>query len=155
MAHAVPGLAHAEHSDSCARAVCRGCAKRCPQEGAPQVSRDKDHRNTSNDRLRRALIKIVEKRAGSSVPQVRIMCDELLAALMLEAGDPDVARAAQDMGRRGGLVGGRERAKKLTSDERTASARLAANARWARHRADKSEEREIDEMRAELGEDPP
>lgn len=119
------------------------------------MSRDKDHRNVSNDRLRKALIKIVEKRAGSSVPQVRIMCDEILGALMAEAHDPDVKRSAQDMGRRGGLVGGRERAKRLTPEQRTDSARLAANARWSRARAERDEEREIDDLRDELGEEPP
>jgi len=36
------------------------------------------------------------------------------------------------LGRRGGLKGGRARAENLTSDERSASARIAARARWDR-----------------------
>jgi hypothetical protein len=40
--------------------------------------------------------------------------------------------AAVALGRKGGLKGGRARADKLTADERTASARKAAQARWAR-----------------------
>lgn len=40
--------------------------------------------------------------------------------------------AAVALGRKGGLKGGRARAARLTSEERTASARAAATARWAR-----------------------
>lgn len=38
--------------------------------------------------------------------------------------------AAVERGRAGGLVGGKARAEKLTHDERVASARKAAQARW-------------------------
>jgi hypothetical protein len=40
--------------------------------------------------------------------------------------------AAVALGRRGGLVGGKARAAKLTPEERQASARKAALARWGR-----------------------
>ena len=40
--------------------------------------------------------------------------------------------AAVSMGRRGGLKGGKARAKKLSPEERSAAARKAASARWAR-----------------------
>lgn len=36
------------------------------------------------------------------------------------------------LGRKGGLVGGKARAKKLTPQERSESARKAAQARWAK-----------------------
>jgi len=39
--------------------------------------------------------------------------------------------AAVALGRLGGLRGGKARAKKLTADERSASARKAAAARWS------------------------
>jgi hypothetical protein len=39
-------------------------------------------------------------------------------------------RAATEMGRRGGLKGGRARAEKLTPAQRSESARAAALARW-------------------------
>ena len=39
--------------------------------------------------------------------------------------------AAVALGRKGGLVGGKARAEKMTADERSAVARKAANARWA------------------------
>ena len=38
--------------------------------------------------------------------------------------------AAVELGRRGGIVGGKARAAKLTPEERSASARKAALARW-------------------------
>jgi hypothetical protein len=39
--------------------------------------------------------------------------------------------AAVELGRRGGLKGGKARAEKLTAKERSESARRAAQARWA------------------------
>lgn len=45
-----------------------------------------------------------------------------------EGKDP----AAVELGRRGGLKGGKARAAKMTSDERSASARKAAEARWGK-----------------------
>jgi hypothetical protein len=39
---------------------------------------------------------------------------------------------AVELGRRGGLKGGKARAPKLTKEERVASARKAAQARWAK-----------------------
>jgi hypothetical protein len=40
--------------------------------------------------------------------------------------------AAVALGRKGGLKGGPARAKNLTAEERTESARKAVNARWAK-----------------------
>jgi hypothetical protein len=40
---------------------------------------------------------------------------------------------AVELGRRGGLKGGKARAAKLTTEERIESARKAAQARWANH----------------------
>ena len=45
------------------------------------------------------------------------------------------SEAAQKLGRRGGLKGGKARAEKLTPDQRTAIARRAVEARWAKARA--------------------
>jgi hypothetical protein len=42
--------------------------------------------------------------------------------------------AAVELGRRGGLKGGKARAAKMTPEERAESARKAANARWAKKR---------------------
>ena len=42
--------------------------------------------------------------------------------------------AAVELGRRGGLKGGAARAAKLTAEERSASARKAAAARWSKPR---------------------
>jgi hypothetical protein len=49
---------------------------------------------------------------------------------------PDEAKnpAAVELGRRGGLKGGRARAEKMTPEERAESARKAARARWAHQR---------------------
>ena len=42
--------------------------------------------------------------------------------------------AAVELGRRGGLKGGNARDAKMTKEERSESARKAANARWAKKR---------------------
>lgn len=48
------------------------------------------------------------------------------------APDPDEGKdpAAVALGRKGGLKGGKARAKKMTAKERSASAQKAARARW-------------------------
>jgi hypothetical protein len=43
--------------------------------------------------------------------------------------------AAVELGRRGGLKGGPARAKKLTKEQRSESARKAAQARWTKKRS--------------------
>ncbi len=48
----------------------------------------------------------------------------------MEKKDP----AAVALGRRGGLKGGKERAKRMTKAERSASAKKAAQARWGKKR---------------------
>lgn len=49
--------------------------------------------------------------------------------------DP-IKEAARALGRRGGLKGGKARAKRLTSTQLTAAARKAARARWKTKRKD-------------------
>ncbi len=46
--------------------------------------------------------------------------------------------AAVELGRRGGLKGGKARAAKLTPEERSESTRKAAKARWANKRQQES-----------------
>jgi hypothetical protein len=50
-----------------------------------------------------------------------------------EPFDPDAGKdpAAVALGRKGGLVGGKARAAKLTPEERSEAARKAARARWS------------------------
>lgn len=55
-----------------------------------------------------------------------------MAATKRENKDPKKNPAAVALGRRGGLKGGKARAAKLTAEERSASARKAANSRWQR-----------------------
>jgi hypothetical protein len=45
---------------------------------------------------------------------------------------PDVLKAIRELGRQGGLIGGKARAKKLTAEERRDIARKAAQARWSK-----------------------
>ncbi|MEA2370993.1 MAG: hypothetical protein QOH12_1387 [Solirubrobacteraceae bacterium] len=45
---------------------------------------------------------------------------------------PEKSAAAVELGRRGGLKGGKARAAKMTPEERSESARRAAAARWKR-----------------------
>ena len=50
-------------------------------------------------------------------------------------GEPEKNAAAVELGRRGGLKGGKARAEKLTPEQRQEIARKAAKARWAgRHK---------------------
>ncbi len=46
--------------------------------------------------------------------------------------------AAVELGRRGGMKGGKARAAKMTAEERSESARKAAKARWAKKRREQS-----------------
>ena len=62
---------------------------------------------------------IVDQATGAATPEPE------------EAGPPKDP-AAVELGRRGGLKGGKARAAKMTADERTAAARKAAGARWRR-----------------------
>lgn len=43
---------------------------------------------------------------------------------------PEKNKAAQELGRLGGLKGGKARAKKLTPEQRSEIAKMAASARW-------------------------
>jgi hypothetical protein len=49
-----------------------------------------------------------------------------------EPVEPEKDPAAQSLGRRGGLKGGRARADSMTPEQRSEAARRAARARWAR-----------------------
>ncbi len=46
--------------------------------------------------------------------------------------------AAVELGRRGGLKGGKARAEKMTAEQRSESARKAAKARWEKKRREQS-----------------
>jgi hypothetical protein len=60
--------------------------------------------------------------------------NQLAARLVNEATDPDepTETAAQVNGRRGGQKGGKVRADRMTSEQRSEAARKAAEARWHR-----------------------
>jgi hypothetical protein len=53
--------------------------------------------------------------------------------------DTAITQAAKVMGRLGGKKGGKARAKALTAEERSAIARKAVNARWAKVRAQQAQ----------------
>lgn len=55
----------------------------------------------------------------------------------IERKDPDAGKdpAAVALGRKGGLKGGKARAKALSADQRRESAKRAADARWSRKRS--------------------
>lgn len=57
-----------------------------------------------------------------------------LATGEAEEADPDEGKnpAAVELGRKGGLRGGKARAEKLTAEQRRESAQRAAAARWAK-----------------------
>jgi len=62
--------------------------------------------------------------------------------------DANTNEAAKELGRRGGLKGGKARAAKLTQEERSNMARKAVQARWAKVRAGKPRGSSIDSLEA-------
>jgi hypothetical protein len=56
-----------------------------------------------------------------------------------ESPDPTKNPAAVELGRLGGLKGGKARAKRMTPEERSESARRAVRARWDKARQDEGE----------------
>lgn len=54
----------------------------------------------------------------------------------------DKDKAAQELGRRGGLKGGKARAEKLSDERKSEIAREAAKARWAKKRREQEESEE-------------
>jgi hypothetical protein len=55
----------------------------------------------------------------------------------MERGKDAISRAAAELGRRGGLKGGKARAVKLSARKRMTIAKKAARARWSRPRPQK------------------
>jgi hypothetical protein len=75
------------------------------------------------------LLKLVTKPRGRDENQTAF------AALqhVIEMGEPTAKNPmAMALGRLGGLKGGKARAAKMTKDQRSASAKRAAQARWAK-----------------------
>lgn len=75
-----------------------------------------------------------------------------LASAIVQASTTDDAQDADDeknpaaveLGRKGGLKGGKARAEKLTSDQRSEIARNAALARWSRRNIEKSRRGDVE-----------
>ena len=67
----------------------------------------------------------------------RSIVDEATGEAPAEPEQPVKNSAAVELGRRGGLKGGRARAEKLTRSRRGEIARKAAEARWRNERAQK------------------
>src|SRR5690348_4018374 len=62
---------------------------------------------------------------------------------------------AVELGRRGGLKGGKARAAKLTKEERVESARKAAQARWANHQKPGQQDKARESSEHTGGNEPP
>lgn len=58
--------------------------------------------------------------------------DQATGNAPIEPAKPEKNKAAQELGRLGGLKGGRARAEKLNAEERGVIARNAALARWSK-----------------------
>jgi hypothetical protein len=81
----------------------------------------------------------MRKRSGISRTPPKdpnVAAKRLLDALTGAGAEPKARRrknpAAVALGRKGGLVGGKARAESMTKKQRSASAKKAAKARWAR-----------------------
>jgi hypothetical protein len=68
------------------------------------------------------------------MPQDMNQLGAMIVAIAAGEVEPESVRnaVAVESGRRGGLIGGKARAAKLTPEERSESARKAAQARWGR-----------------------
>ena len=75
--------------------------------------------------------RIVHDSAQNALRVLEQTIGEELAKPPKKAKDP----IAVELGRRGGLKGGKALAAKMTPEERTASARKAANQRWKKNSA--------------------
>ena len=71
-----------------------------------------------------------KKRPSDPNQLAKALVDELTGQEEPSRDLPEKNQAAVALGRLGGLKGGPARAKRLTKDERSESARKAANARW-------------------------
>lgn len=58
--------------------------------------------------------------------------DQATSEAPIEPAKPEKNKAAQELGRLGGLKGGKARAEKLTPEQRSEIAKKAAAARWAK-----------------------
>jgi len=77
---------------------------------------------------------LVAERLGYLFLDTGAMYRAVALAAMRRGVDPDDGKdpAAVALGRKGGLKGGKARAAKMTPEQRSASARAAAQARWSR-----------------------
>ncbi len=75
-----------------------------------------------------------KKRPSDQNQLAKLVVDQLTGAEESpQDPPPEKNPAAVALGRLGGLKGGPARAKKMTKEERSESARKAAKARWKRH----------------------
>ena len=74
--------------------------------------------------------KKIEKRPSDPNQLAKMLVDELTGQEEPPKESPKKNPAAVALGRLGGLKGGIARAENMTADERSASARKAARARW-------------------------
>lgn len=78
------------------------------------------------------MAKKTTKRPSDQNKLAKLVVDQLTGAEEPPKDSPVKNPAAVALGRLGGLKGGKARAKKMTAEERSASARKAAKARWAK-----------------------
>ena len=76
--------------------------------------------------------KPTKKRPSDPNKLAKMMVDELTGGVESPQEPRKKDPAAVSLGRRGGLIGGPARAKKMTAEERKESARKAAESRWAK-----------------------
>jgi len=72
------------------------------------------------------------KRSRKEISDPNVSAASVLKKMFKQAEAEGKDPLAVALGRRGGLIGGRARADKMSAQERTTSASKAANARWAR-----------------------
>lgn len=75
----------------------------------------------------------IKKRPRDANQLAKAIVDEAVGEAQEDEAldEPQKNQAAVELGRLGGLKGGKARAKKLTAEERSAIAKRAAQARWS------------------------
>jgi hypothetical protein len=72
-----------------------------------------------------------QKMPRDPMQRAKMVIDLATGEVEPEPEQPEKDRASVETGRRGGLIGGKARAEKLTPEQRSEIARKAAQKRWA------------------------
>jgi len=83
--------------------------------------------------------KVTIRRAGPDINRLAHDAVRMTTESVADApSDDEISRVMAELGRRGGRIGGRVRARNMSEEERSNAAALAARARWQKAKQAKS-----------------